>query len=125
MKEQNIGFREQNYVNDIYYINEHNEKIYVHCHYKIIINELTKLGIYNSEITIDALIEKFDPLLKSKFAAIVKDENYLTQIRNYNAFHNKIRVLYLSILGVAFHLYDYDETKMPCQLKRIFTSKYI
>ncbi len=125
MEEQNIGFRAQNYVNDLYYINEDNEKIYTHCHYKIIINELTKLGIYNSEVTIDALIEKFDPLLKSKFAAIVKDENYLAQISSYNAFQNKIRVLYLSVLGVAFYLYDYDATKMPCHVKNLFTRKYI
>ncbi len=125
MEEQNNEFKEKNYVNDVYYVNENNEKIYVHCHYKIIINELTKLGIYNSEITIDALIEKFNPLLKSKFATIVKDENYLAHIRNYNEFQNKIRVLYLSVLEISFYLYDYDATKMPCQVKRLFISKYI
>jgi hypothetical protein len=124
LKEQNTEFKEQNDINEVYYVNENNQKIYVDCNYKIIINELTKLGIYHSEITIDALIEKFDPLLESKFAAIVKDEKYLIQIKDYNEFHNKIRILYLSVLAVSFYLYDYDATKMPCHVKRLFTSKY-
>ena len=124
MDEITPEFRTKNYVNDLYYVNDSNEKIYVHCHYKTIINELTRLGIYNPDITINELIEKLNPLLTDKHNAIVKNKNYLEQIRSYNEFHNKIRVLYLSILDVYFYLYDYDETKMPYKLKALFTCKY-
>ena len=118
-------YKKKDYINDVYFVNDKDEKVYVHCDYKIIINELTKLGIYSSDATIDELIEKLNPLLESKFNAIVKNENYLEQIRSYNEFHNKIRVLYLSMLDVSFYLYDYNECKMPCKLKKVFTSKYI
>ena len=118
-------YKKKDYINDVYFVNDKDEKVYVHCYYKIIINELTKLGIYSSDATIDELIEKLNPLLKSKFNAIVKDKNYLEQIRSYNEFHNKIRVLYLSMLDVSFYLYDYKESKMPSKLKKVFTSKYI
>jgi hypothetical protein len=125
MEDASPKFKKQNYVNDVYFVNDKNEKVYMHCDYKIIINELTKLGIYSSDATIDELIEKLNPLLESKFNAIVKNENYLEQVRSYNEFHNKIRVLYLSMLDVSFYLYDYKESKMPSKLKKVFTSKYI
>ena len=125
MEDASQKFKKQNYINDVYFVNDKDEKVYVHCDYKIIINELTKLGIYSSDATIDGLIEKLNPLLESKYNAIVKDKNYLEQIRSYNEFHNKIRVLYLSILDVSFYLYDYKESKMHCKLKKVFTSKYI
>jgi hypothetical protein len=118
-------YKKKEYINDVYFVNDKDEKVYVHCDYKLIINELTKLGIYSSDATIDGLIEKLNPLLESKFNAIVKDKNYLEEIRSYNEFHNKIRVLYLSMLDVSFYLYDYKESKMPCKLKKVFTSKYI
>jgi hypothetical protein len=117
-------FVKQNYINDVYFINDENEKVYVHCDYKIIINELTKLGIYNSNYTIEEIMDKFNPLLAEKHAALIRDSNYLHQLRNYNEFHNKIRVLYLSMLEVRFYLYDYDATKMPTELKRLLTCKY-
>lgn len=117
-------FVKQNYINDVYFINDENEKVYVHCDYKIIINELTKLGIYNSNSTIEEIMDKFNPLLAEKHAALVRDSTYLHQLRNYNEFHNKIRVLYLSMLEVRFYLYDYEATKMPTELKRLFTCKY-
>ena len=118
-------YKKKEYINDVYFVNDKDEKVYVHCDYKLIINELTKLGIYSSDATIDELIEKLNPLLESKFNAIVKDKNYLEQIRSYNEFHNKIRVLYLSMLDVSFYLYDYKESKMPSKLKKVFTRKYI
>ena len=117
-------FVKQNYINDVYFINDENEKVYVHCDYKIIINELIKLGIYNSNSTIEEIMDKLNPLLAEKHAALVRDRTYLLQLRRYNEFHNKIRVLYLSMLEVRFYLYDYDATKMPTELKRFFTSKY-
>lgn len=117
-------FVKQKYINDVYFINDENEKVYVHCDYKIIINELTKLGIYNSNSTIEEIMDKFNPLLAEKHAALVRDSTYLHQLRNYNEFHNKIRVLYLSMLEVRFYLYDYEATKMPTELKRLFTCKY-
>jgi hypothetical protein len=117
-------FVKQNYINDVYFINDENEKVYVHCDYKIIINELTKLGIYNSNSTIEEIMDKFNLLLVEKHAALVRDRTYLRQLRSYNEFHNKIRVLYLSMLEVRFYLYDYDAAKMPTELKRLFTCKY-
>jgi hypothetical protein len=117
-------FVKQNYINDVYFINDENEKVYVHCNYKIIINELTKLGIYYSNSTIEEIMDKFNLLLAEKYAALVRDRTYLYQLRSYNEFHNKIRVLYLSILEVQFYLYDYDAAKMPSELKRLFTCKY-
>lgn len=117
-------FVKQNYINDVYFINDENEKVYVHCDYKIIINELTKLGIYNSNSTIEEIMDKFNLLLVEKHAALVRDRTYLRQLRSYNQFHNKIRVLYLSMLEVRFYLYDYDTAKMPTELKRLFTCKY-
>jgi hypothetical protein len=117
-------FVKQNYINDVYFINDENEKVYVHCDYKIIINELTKLGIYNSDSTIEEIMDKTNLLLAEKHASLVRDRTYLQQVRSYNEFHNKIRVLYLSMLEVQFYLYDYDATKMPSELKRLFTSKY-
>ena len=117
-------FVKQNYINDVYFINDENEKVYVHCDYKIIINELTKLGIYNSNSTIEEIMDKFNLLLVEKHAALVRDRTYLRQLRSYNQFHNKIRVLYLSMLEVRFYLYDYDAAKMPTELKRLFTCKY-
>lgn len=115
----------QNYVEDVYFVNDKDEKVFVHCHYKIIIQELTKLGIYNSDSTIEVLLKKLDLLLYVKHITIVKNDNYREQIRNYREFHNKTRVLYLSILDVWFYLYDYNESKMPCKLRKIFTSKYL
>jgi hypothetical protein len=117
-------FVKQNYINDVYFINDENEKVYVHCDYKIIINELTKLGIYNSNSTIEEIMDKFNLLLVEKHAALVRDRTYLRQLRSYNKFHNKIRVLYLSMLEVRFYLYDYNAAKMPTELKRLFTCKY-
>lgn len=117
-------FVKQNYINDVYFINDENEKVYVHCDYKIIINELTKLGIYNSDSTIEEIMEKTNLLLAKKHASLVRDRTYLQQVRSYNEFHNLIRVLYLSMLEVQFYLYDYDATKMPSELKILFTSKY-
>lgn len=117
-------FVKQNYINDVYFINDENEKVYVHCDYKIIINELTKLGIYNSNSTIKEIMDKFNLLLVEKHAALVRDRTYLCQLRSYNEFHNKIRVLYLSMLEVRFYLYDYDAAKMPTELKKLFTCKY-
>lgn len=117
-------FVKQNYINDVYFISDENEKVYVHCDYKIIINELTKLGIYNSNSTIEEIMDKFNLLLVEKHAALVRDRTYLRQLRSYNEFHNKIRVLYLSMLEVRFYLYDYDAAKMPTELKRLFTCKY-
>jgi hypothetical protein len=117
-------FVKQNYINDVYFINDENEKVYVHCNYKIIINELTKLGIYYSNSTIEEIMDKFNLLLAEKYAALVRDRTYLYQLRSYNEFHNKIRVLYLSILEVQFYLYDYDAAKMPSELKRLFSCKY-
>lgn len=117
-------FVKQNYINDVYFINDENEKVYVHCDYKIIINELTKLGIYNSDSTIEEIMEKTNLLLAKKHASLVRDRTYLQQVRSYNEFHNMIRVLYLSMLEVQFYLYDYDATKMPSELKILFTSKY-
>lgn len=117
-------FVKKNYVNDVYFINDENETVYVHCDYKIIIKELTKLGIYDSNSTIEEITDKFNPLLTKMFKTIVKDTTYLNQIRQYNEFHNKIRVLYLSMLEVWFYLYDYDATKMPSRLKSLFTCKY-
>lgn len=117
-------FVQKNYINDVYFINDKNEKVFVHCDYKIIINELKKLGIYNCNCTIEEIMDKFNPLLAEKHAALVRDSTYLHQLRNYNEFHNKIRVLYLSMLEVRFYLYDYDAAKMPTELKRLFTCKY-
>ena len=117
-------FVKQNYINDVYFINDENEKVYVHCDYKIIINELTKLGIYNSNSSIEEIMDKFNPLLAEKHAALVRDSTYLHQLRIYNEFHNKIRVLYLSMLEVRFYLYDYNAAKMPSKLKSLFTCKY-
>lgn len=117
-------FVQKNYINDVYFINDENEKVNVHCDYKIIINELTKLGIYNSVSTMEEIMDKFNPLLDEKQAAFVKDRTYLHQLRSYHEFHNKIRVLYLSMLEVRFYLYDYDAAKMPSELKRLFTCKY-
>ena len=117
-------FVKQNYINDVYFINDENEKVYVHCDYKIIINELTKLGIYNSDSTIEEIMDKTNLLLTEKHASLVRNGTYLQQVRSYNEFHNKIRVLYLSMLEVQFYLYDYDATKMPSELKRLFISKY-
>ena len=117
-------FVQKNYINDVYFINDENEKVFVHCDYKIIINELKRLGIYNCNCTIEEIMDKFNPLLAEKHAAIVRDRNYLQQVRSYNEFHNKIRVLYLSMLEIQFYLYDYDAAKMPTELKRLFTCKY-
>ena len=117
-------WKKKNYVPDVYFINDMNERVYVHAHYSIICEELQKLGIETNQITISDLLTRFNPLLEEKHKKMVKDIKYLDQLREYNAFHNKIRVLYLSIIEVAFYLYEYDAERMPCAIKKIFQSKY-
>ena len=117
-------WKKKNYVPDVYFINDENQKVFVHSHYSIICEELQKLGINTKDITILDLLTRFNPLLAEKHKKMVKDITYLDQLREYNAFHNKIRVLYLSIIEVAFYLYDYDAERMPWDIKKIFQSKY-
>lgn len=114
-----------NYIQDQYFIDEHDQKVNVNANYKIIIRELNKLGIYNPLFTIEEIIDLMNPLLTEKFNSITRDATYLDQIRAYNAFHNKIRVLYLSLLDVQFYLYDYNASKMPDNLRKIYTNKNI
>jgi hypothetical protein len=117
-------WKKKNYVPDVFFINDENQRVYVHSHYSIICDELQKLGIDTKDITISDLLTRFDPLLVIKHNEIVKDINYLDHLRTYNAFHNKIRVLHLSIIEVAFHLYDYDADQMPSDIEKLFLSKY-
>ena len=117
-------WKKKNYVPDVFFINDVNQRVYVHSHYSIICEELQKLGIDTKDITISELLTRFDPLLTIKHNEIVKDINYLDHLRSYSAFHNKIRVLRLSIIEVAFHLYEYDAVRMPCDIKKIFERKY-
>jgi hypothetical protein len=117
-------WKKKNYVPDVFFINDVNQRVYVHSHYSIICEELQKMGINTKDITILDLLTRFNSLLAEKHKKMVKDITYLDQLREYNAFHNKIRVLYLSIIEVAFHLYDYDAEQMPCDIKKIFQSKY-
>lgn len=117
-------WKKKNYVPDVYFINDKNERVYVHAHYSIICEELQKLGIETKHITISDLLTRFNPLLVVKHNEIVRDINYLEHVRTYNEFHNKIRVLHLSIIEVAFHLYEYDPELMPCDIKKIFQRKY-
>lgn len=117
-------WKKRNYVPDVFFINDKNQRVYVHSHYSIICEELQKLGIDTKDISISDLLTRFDPLLTIKHNEIVKDINYLNHLRNYWEFHNKIRVLRLSIIEVAFHLHEYDAVRMPCDIKKIFQSKY-
>lgn len=117
-------WKKKNYVPDKYFINDKNKRVHVHAHYSIICEELQKLGIDTKHITISDLLTRFNPLLEEKHSAMVKDSTYLDQLRAYNAFHNKIRVLYLSIIEVAFYLYDYDAERMPGDIKLLFQRKY-
>lgn len=117
-------WKKKNYVPDVYFINDKNERVYIHAHYSIICEELQKLGIETKDSTISDLLPQFNPLLKEKHNEIVQDINYLDHLRTYSAFHNRIRVLYLSIIEVAFYLYEYDAEKMPSDIRKIFQSKY-
>lgn len=109
---------------NIFYINGKGKRIDFNSHYTEIIEELNEIGIKTHEITIEELMPKFSILLAKKFSLITKDATYLSQLREYNEFQNKIRVLFKSVLADAFNLYSFDENKMPEEIKRYFNCKY-
>lgn len=104
----------------IYYFNADNIKIDINSSYLVIIQEINRLGIDTSEITISALLDELDVLLSIKYKAIVQNKDYLKQIKEYNDYHNQIRVLFKHIIEDAFNLYSYDEDKMPIDIRRSF-----
>lgn len=109
----------------LFYINHKGKRIDSDSPYKVILKEIHWLGINTSNITINELLDELDLKLAIKYNLIVQDKTYLEQFREYSEFHNQIRVLYKHIIADAFNLYSYDEDKMPKEIKRIFTSKYI
>jgi hypothetical protein len=110
---------------NIFFINNRGKRIDSNSTFKEIIKEIHWLGIDTSEITIDSLLKELNLKLAIKHNLIVQDETYLEQLREYNEFHNQIRVLYKHIIKDAFNPYSYDEDKMPEHIKRIFKSKEI
>lgn len=109
--------------NKEFYINSDNIKINIHTPYKIIIQEIQKLGIETKDISIDQLYIKLDALLKEEFAGTICSVSYEDQMRNYLKFHKKLRVLYLQANEVLFNLYEYNENAMPERIKRIFINQ--
>jgi len=109
--------------NKEFYINSENIKINIHTPYKIIIQEMQKLGIETKSISIDKLNKKLDALLKEEFAGTISSISYEDQMRNYLKFHKKLRVLYLQVNEVLFNLYEYNEKAMPERTKRIFINQ--
>ena len=109
---------------NIFFINSKGKRIDFNSHYTEIIEETNGLGIDTSEITIEELMKELDVLLAKKHSHITKDATYLNQLREYIEFHNKIRVLFKSILADAFNLYSWDENKMPIEIQRHYKCKY-
>lgn len=114
------GFTSMKDSDPIYYFNADNIKIDINSSYLVIIQEINRLGIDTSEITISALLDELDVLLSIKYKAIVQNKDYLKQIKEYNDYHNQIRVLFKHIIEDAFNLYSYDEDKMPIDIRRSF-----
>ncbi len=90
----------------------------------VIIQEINKLGIDTSEITIPNLLDELDILLSKKHGAIIKNKDCLKQLKEYNDYHNQIRVLFKHIIEDAYNLYSYDEDKMPIDIRRSFKNRY-
>ncbi len=109
---------------NIFFFNSKGKRIDFNSHYTEIIEEINGLGIVTSDIIIDDLMKILDVLLAKKYSLITKDSTYLNQLRDYNEFQNKIRVLFKSVLADAFNLYSFDESKMPEEIKRYFNCKY-
>lgn len=109
--------------NKEFYINSENIKIDIHTPYKIIIQEIQKLGIETKDILIDELYLKLDVLLKEEFTSMTRNISYEEEMRDYLKYHKKLRVLYLQINEVLFNLYDYNVNAMPEKTKRIFTNQ--
>lgn len=109
---------------NIFFINSKGKRIDFNSHYTEIIEELNEIGIKTHEITIEEVMSKFNILLADKFSLMTKDATYLSQLREYNEFQNKIRVLFKFVLADAFNLYSFDESKMPEKIKLYFNCKY-
>jgi hypothetical protein len=107
-----------------YYFNSEYRKIDCNTSYKLINQEINKLGIVTSDITISQLLIEMNKLLEVKHSKINKNILYYDQLRDYNEFNGKLRVLYKHIIEDAFNLYSYKANRMPIKTKRIFNCKY-
>lgn len=106
--------------NTSFYINSSGEQVTCFSSFKIIHEELLKLGINSEGLTINELINIISKCILNEFCHSKKLNQDYYKSENCNI----LNVLLLNVREVAYYLYDFDTAKMPDELKESYHYQY-